>query len=422
MKPNITELSEKLQELYNHFVKHKNQATWKRWLIQESTRKIAAISGLPAFETGKTSGIRNADMKDVIVLYNFSGVLYTLLQDGISGKKELTRKKLQEIFGLLHNPVWQALYFTENQMQFDEFLRKTDIQDTSHYQISAAEVDKSLEDACQNFNQGIISKKAAEKLSFCVEFYRQMEMIKPFASGNHVMNVFLLYRNLFASGMFPVPFPARAEQSFPDKLNRYLMEKKVAGEMIVSELLESAGQSLRFREVLTAKPVSAEDRLSTLKRSVDYTPGKTNMPDIGLIRRAYRNTIYLLVSLLFEKLNKVHDFFETFELNCTGMAIGENVDRSRVIDELRTFLKDQPSRYFNINFHWRNLRQGGSQAFGFFISLQIEKGPEGYHFNRHDGSLTSYSLSWDEDLPEENIQHIAEEMMGQVIGYIERQK
>ncbi len=414
-----TNLEDRLKELAVTG-KHKSiEVPFQQWFLQEATRKAAAMNGYPDFETGHYALSNQFGMKETIVFYNFMGNLFNLFAQKIKAT-ELSLKKFQLMYEELYNDAWRAMYFWEFGEQSNGFLRTTELKDTAVYQVSADDVKTETERAISTFKASVKTKKPADKIMACLELYRSLELIKPFVRGNGYMNLLILYQNLQLAGIRPVPFPAKAEQGFPERFNRILMDKDRAQAMLLGEWHEAAGQVLKFCDGMLQNNQKG-NKLSGLRKDFPAREvTRPDMPDIEMLREAYRNTIYPLVRLLLNRLAEVNDFFEKFELNCTGQAVGGEVDDSRIIKELRIFLKDPSARYFNINFHWRKLLHGGEQAFGFFLSMQIEKGPEGFYINRHDGSLTSHSLKWGETLTEKQISSIADEMMGQVTGYINR--
>jgi hypothetical protein len=119
-------------------------------------------------------------------------------------------------------------------------------------------------------------------------------------------------------------------------------------------------------------------------------------------------------------LEPVSDFFESYELNCTGEAIGKHADKARIVAELQSFFEQTRHRYFNINFNWSNLKKGREDAFGYYLPLQIELEARHYHINRNNNSLKTYSKGYDECMSPEEQKAVADEMLGGALDYIER--
>lgn len=169
------------------------------------------------------------------------------------------------------------------------------------------------------------------------------------------------------------------------------------------------------------EPLSSDKRLEALR-------GKVNLPveqDQTLARnlevqaKIYKESILPLVKAVFAALEPTGDFFESFELNCTGEAVGKHADKTRIMAELKLFFERTRDRYFNINFNWNNLKKGKQDAFGYYIPFQIELEPLHYHINRNNNELKTYSRKYGEALRPEEQEAIAHEMLGKVLDYIE---
>jgi carbonic anhydrase/acetyltransferase-like protein (isoleucine patch superfamily) len=169
------------------------------------------------------------------------------------------------------------------------------------------------------------------------------------------------------------------------------------------------------------EPLSSDKRLEALR-------GKVNLPveqDQTLARnlevqaKIYKESILPLVKAVFAALEPTGDFFESFELNCTGEAVGKHADKTRIMAELKLFFERTRDRYFNINFNWNNLKKGKQDAFGYYIPFQIELEPLHYHINRNNNELKTYSRKYGEALSPEEQEAIALEMLGKVLDYIE---
>jgi carbonic anhydrase/acetyltransferase-like protein (isoleucine patch superfamily) len=169
------------------------------------------------------------------------------------------------------------------------------------------------------------------------------------------------------------------------------------------------------------EPLSSDKRLEALR-------GKVNLPveqDQTLARnlevqaKIYKESILPLVKAVFAALEPTGDFFESFELNCTGEAVGKHADKTRIMAELKLFFERTRDRYFNINFNWNNLKKGKQDAFGYYIPFQIELEPLHYHINRNNNDLKTYSRKYGEALSPEEQEAIALEMLGKVLDYIE---
>jgi carbonic anhydrase/acetyltransferase-like protein (isoleucine patch superfamily) len=169
------------------------------------------------------------------------------------------------------------------------------------------------------------------------------------------------------------------------------------------------------------EPLSSDKRLEALR-------GKVNLPveqDQTLARnlevqaKIYKESILPLVKAVFAALEPTGDFFESFELNCTGEAVGKHADKTRIMAELKLFFERTRDRYFNINFNWNNLKKGKQDAFGYYIPFQIELEPLHYHINRNNNELKTYSRKYGEALSPEEQEAIAREMLGKVLDYIE---
>jgi hypothetical protein len=169
------------------------------------------------------------------------------------------------------------------------------------------------------------------------------------------------------------------------------------------------------------EPLSSDKRLEALR-------GKVNLPveqDQTLARnlevqaKIYKESILPLVKAVFAALEPTGDFFESFELNCTGEAVGKHADKTRIMAELKLFFERTRDRYFNINFNWNNLKKGKQDAFGYYIPFQIELEPLHYHINRNNNDLKTYSRKYGEALSPEEQEAIAHEMLGKVLDYIE---
>lgn len=169
------------------------------------------------------------------------------------------------------------------------------------------------------------------------------------------------------------------------------------------------------------EPLSSDKRLEALR-------GKVNLPveqDQTLARKPevqakiYKESILPLVEAVFAALEPTGDFFESFELNCTGEAVGKHADKTRIMAELKLFFERTRDRYFNINFNWNNLKKGKQDAFGYYIPFQIELEPLHYHINRNNNDLKTYSRKYGEALSPEEQEAIAHEMLGKVLDYIE---
>ena len=169
------------------------------------------------------------------------------------------------------------------------------------------------------------------------------------------------------------------------------------------------------------EPLSSDKRLEALR-------GKVNLPveqDQTLARnlevqaKIYKESILPLVKAVFAALEPTGDFFESFDLNCTGEAVGKHADKTRIMAELKLFFERTRDRYFNINFNWNNLKKGKQDAFGYYIPFQIELEPLHYHINRNNNDLKTYSRKYGEALSPEEQEAIALEMLGKVLDYIE---
>jgi carbonic anhydrase/acetyltransferase-like protein (isoleucine patch superfamily) len=170
------------------------------------------------------------------------------------------------------------------------------------------------------------------------------------------------------------------------------------------------------------EPLSSEKRLESLRSKVNLPvePGQTLTRNPEVQATVYKESILPLVEKIFAALEPTGDFFESFELNCTGEAVGKHANKDRILAELKSFFERTRDRYFNINFSWNNLKQGRADAFGYYLPFQIELEPQHYHINRNNYDLKTYSKKYDESLsPEEQIT-IANEMLGKVLDYIEK--
>jgi carbonic anhydrase/acetyltransferase-like protein (isoleucine patch superfamily) len=169
------------------------------------------------------------------------------------------------------------------------------------------------------------------------------------------------------------------------------------------------------------EPLSSDKRLEALR-------GKVNLPveqnqtlarNLEVQAKIYKESILPLVKAVFAALEPTGDFFESFELNCTGEAVGKHADKTRIMAELKLFFERTRDRYFNINFNWNNLKKGKQDAFGYYIPFQIELEPLHYHINRNNNELKTYSRKYGEALSPEEQEAIALEMLGKVLDYIE---
>ena len=160
-------------------------------------------------------------------------------------------------------------------------------------------------------------------------------------------------------------------------------------------------------ESLRAKPKLAAEKGPILTRNLEVQ------------QKIYRESILPLTEKVFVTLEETLDFFDSFEMSCTGEAVGKSADKARIMAELKLFFTQTQHRYFNINFNWNNLKNGRQDAFGYYIPLQIELEPQHYHINRNNNALKTYSKRYDETLDMEEQQAIAAEILGKVLDYIE---
>ncbi len=191
----------------------------------------------------------------------------------------------------------------------------------------------------------------------------------------------------------------------------------------VQNALRYMGQPVedRAREV-EPEPLSSEKRLETLRGKVNLSaqPSQTLTRNLEVQAKIYKESILPLVENIFATLKPTGDFFESFELNCTGEAVGKHADKDRILAELKSFFEHTRDRYFNINFNWNNLKKGGPDAFGYYLPFQIELEPQHYHINRNNNDLKTYSKRYDDLLSADEHKAIANEMLGKVLDYIEK--
>lgn len=175
-------------------------------------------------------------------------------------------------------------------------------------------------------------------------------------------------------------------------------------------------------EEAKSEPLAADKRIETLRGKVNFPaePGQKHARSLEVQQKIYRESILPLAERVVATLEPINDFFESFELNCTGEAVGKNADKARIMVELKLFFEQTRHRYFNINFNWNNLKKGREDAFGYYIPLQIELEPQHYHINRNNNYLKTYSKGYDELLSPEEQKAIADEMLGNVLDYIEK--
>lgn len=171
-----------------------------------------------------------------------------------------------------------------------------------------------------------------------------------------------------------------------------------------------------------AEPMSPKKRLEALRGRVNLPaqPGQMLTRSLEVQAKIYRESILPLVEAIFAALEPVADLFESFELNCTGEAVGKHADKARIMAELKLFFERTRDRYFNINFNWNNLKKGRQDAFGYYLPFQIELEPQDYHINRNNNDLKTYSKKYDESLSSEEQKAIANEMLARVLDYIEK--
>jgi carbonic anhydrase/acetyltransferase-like protein (isoleucine patch superfamily) len=170
------------------------------------------------------------------------------------------------------------------------------------------------------------------------------------------------------------------------------------------------------------EPLSSDKRLEALRGKVNLPvePGQTLTRNLEVQAKIYAESILPLVETVFAALEPIGDFFESFELNCTGEAVGKHADKARIMAELKLFFERTRDRYFNINFNWNNLKKGKQDAFGYYIPFQIELEPQHYHVNRNNNELKTYSKKYDESLSPDEQNAVAQEMLGKVLDYIEK--
>lgn len=175
-------------------------------------------------------------------------------------------------------------------------------------------------------------------------------------------------------------------------------------------------------QTTTSEPAPAGARLERLRNKArlpaapeDRTLGR----NLEVQQKIYSESILPLVGKVFAALEPIKDFFESYELNCTGEAVGKHADKNRIMAELKSFFEQRQHRYFNINLNWNNLKNGRDDAFGYYMPLQIELEAQQYHINRNNNLLKTYSKRYDEALSPAEQSAVAEEMLAKVLDYIE---
>ena len=398
--------------------------SYRHWFLKTSFQKAAFLTGnfstdaTEIFEKDRFSAGNQAT--DVLLLLNFSSIVHEQLSN-YPAAGNLNVKLTEQYFKSLFTPSLKMLYGILEKGPEQGIFRKSN-RPPEEIALPPKEIKDALKQAISECKTGIKSKQKATRLNTVFEFFRQIIRIKPFEDFNMLMALLFMYDNLIRAGFLPVPFPGQENITFTEWMERYAMDKATVLQRMEKEYEISVQNALSFAENEMVAPEEKTGRLEEMREHFGNKAEdpKSTGPDLETLRRAYKNTIYPVVNDLFKAFEEIHPFFNKFELNSSGLALGVNAERDIVITELKRFMKDPASRYFNINFHWRELKKGGSQAFGCFISLQIEKDTEKYYFNHHDGSLTSYTLRWDEDLSENNRHKLVGEMKNQIIDYIER--
>lgn len=169
----------------------------------------------------------------------------------------------------------------------------------------------------------------------------------------------------------------------------------------------------------SSPPGSRLEGLRSRARLPTAQEERTLLRNLQVQQKIYSESILPLVEKVFAALEPIKDFFESYELNCTGEAVGKHADKSRILAELKSFFQQTQHRYFNINLNWNNLKNGRHDAFGYYLPLQIELESQQYHINRNNNLLKTYSKRYDEALSPEEQSAVAEEVLGKVLDYIE---
>lgn len=419
---NLLKLQEQLNE--EAVTRKKVNPEYARWFLKNAVNKAnlySGRSGLNIDEFLKNATLKKgADTSEVQLVLNFLGKLYEEIRH-FPDNERLNSTTLEQYFKVLTNRSWQAITFINQQPAKERIYRKSH-RPVNELSLPPEEIRGHLRNAIEEYTREVKKANKEEPFKANFELFRQIIRIKPFEHFNDLLALLIFYSGMLKSGHIPAPFPYEEEEPLAQWMERNAMDQQTTLDHLKGQYHKSLDGALEFLHSREAGPDKTRDRLEQIRQY--FERNKENVPDEGpyfeKVRRAYQTSIYPLVDDLFKALENVHSFFETFELNSSGMAVGTNADRGRVIKELKAFMKDPESRYFNINFHWRNLINGGPEAFGYFLSLQIEKDKHGYYLNRHDENLVSFNLGWDEDLSREEREKMVNDMVNQVLRYIEK--